>query len=70
MTYRGRVEHGVIVLEGPARPPDGTIVRVEEEPADAQRVGQALDRLAGQALGLPADLAEQHDQYRRERQPS
>jgi hypothetical protein len=36
-------------------------------PAQPERVGEALDRLAGQASGLPADLAQRHDQYRRER---
>ena len=29
------------------------------------RVGEALERLAGKAQGLPADLAQQHDEYRR-----
>jgi hypothetical protein len=67
MTYKGRVQHGVVVLDGPQRPREGAIVRVEEESV-ATPVGQALDELAGQAQGLPADLAERHDQYRRERQ--
>jgi hypothetical protein len=31
MTYKGRVEHGVVILEGSHRPPEGAIVRVEEE---------------------------------------
>ena len=69
MTYAGHVEHGVVVLDGPQRPSEGTIVRVVEE-ATEPRVGAALDLLAGQALGLPADLAERHDQYRRERSES
>ncbi len=67
MTYKGRVEHGVVVLEGSQRPPEGAVVRVEEERPEKQ-VGEALDMLAGQAQGLPADLAERHDRYRRERQ--
>ena len=66
MTYKGRVQHGVVVLEGPDRPREGAVVRVEELPAET-KVGEALDRLAGQAQGLPADLAERHDQYRRRR---
>jgi hypothetical protein len=45
MTYIGRVEHGVIKLDGPQRPPDGTIVRVEEvagsEPAGGSETHQA-----------------------------
>lgn len=67
MTYKGRVQDGVVILEGTQRPPEGAIVRVEEEPISDGSVGQALDKLAGQAKGLPADLAERHDQYRRER---
>jgi hypothetical protein len=66
MTYKGRVQHGVVVLDGSLRPPEGAIVRVEEESITTP-AGQALDALAGQAQGLPADLAERHDQYRRER---
>ena len=68
MTYKGRVQHGVVILEGTQWPPEGAIVRVEEEStAPNAAVGEALDKLAGQAKGLPADLAERHDQYRRER---
>lgn len=66
MTYTGRVKQGVIVLDGPEHPPEGTVVRVEEQPRKA--VGQALEKLAGKAKGLPSDLAQRHDQYRRERQ--
>jgi hypothetical protein len=37
MTYKGRVEHGVVILEGSQRPREGAIVRVEEElPGAAQ----------------------------------
>ena len=54
MTYKGRVEHGVVVLEGANRPPEGTIVRVEEEPTTDATVGAGLAKLAGQAKGLPA----------------
>lgn len=66
MTYRGRVQGGVIVLDGPERPPEGAIVRVEEV-AGAGTPGEALDRLAGQAQNLPDDLAERHDHHRRQR---
>ena len=66
MTYKGRVHKGVVVLDGPQHPPEGAIVRVEEEPAQVP-VGHALDLLAAKALGLPADLAEKHDQYRPQR---
>jgi hypothetical protein len=36
-------------------------------PQPQHSVGEALDRLAGQARNLPADMAAKHDQYRRER---
>ena len=29
MTYRGQVKNGVVVLEGPTRLPEGTVVAVE-----------------------------------------
>ena len=73
MTYTGRVQNGVVVFEGAHKPLEGAVVRVDEvtpsntAPANGATVGEALDRLAGQAQGLPSDLAEQHDRYRRER---
>jgi hypothetical protein len=71
MTYTGHVEKGVVVFDGPVRPPEGAAVRVEEvETEQASGVGDGLDRLAGRAKGLPADLAERHDHYRRERRVS
>ena len=71
MTYTGRVERGVVVFEGMQRPPDGSIVRVNEVAGPtSQAVGEGLDRLAGRAKGLPADLAERHDHYRRKRRAS
>jgi hypothetical protein len=66
MTYKGRVQHGVVVLEGPQLPPEGALVQVEELPSESP-VGQELKSLAGQAQGLPSDLAERHDEYRRDR---
>ena len=70
MTYTGRVEGGVVVFEGAERPVDGAQVRVEvvtQAGSSAGPVGEHLAKLAGAAKGLPADLAERHDQYRRER---
>src|SRR4051812_31753037 len=50
MTYRGRMDHGVVVLEG-ERPPDGTVVEVTpvRQPAPAT-VGPGLATHA--ALGM------------------
>ena len=69
MTYTGRVQNGVVIFAGPQRPRDGAVVQVQELSAPKQ-VGEALDHLAGRAQGLPADLAERHDQYRKERRAS
>jgi hypothetical protein len=65
MTYRGRVKGGVVVLEGPALPADGAVVRVEEiAPADDHPSwAEVFKDLIGAADGLPEDLAENHDHY-------
>jgi hypothetical protein len=62
MTYTGRVVNGVVVFDGEVKPPDGTVVRVEEISSESN-IGEELDRLAGKAVGLPADIAENHDHY-------
>ncbi len=70
MTYKGRVQGGVVVFEGADRPADGAQVRVEvvaQGAASGPAVGEELAKLAGAAHGLPVDLAERHDHYRRER---
>ena len=66
MTYRGTVKNGVVVFDGDIKPPEGITVDVNQvgEPSE---VGKGLERLAGKAVGLPPDLAEKHDQHRRER---
>jgi hypothetical protein len=67
MTYRGRVEHGVVVLDPAHTLPEGTEVEVLPLLPSTGRPGEALEKLAGKAQDLPADLAERHDHYRRER---
>jgi hypothetical protein len=68
MTYRGRVEHGVVVLNNPQALPEGTEVEVSPLSAQPARpIGEALEKLAGKAQALPSDLTERRDQYRRER---
>jgi hypothetical protein len=65
MTYRGRIERGVVVLEAKPSLPDGTIVDVV--PVSPQPVGAELEKLAGKANDLPPDLARRHNEYRRDR---
>lgn len=65
MTYRGHVKNGVVVLDGPARLPEGASVRVEpvveEEGFESLRKG--LLQFAGTVKGMPADMARNHDRY-------
>lgn len=64
MTYRGTVKNGVVVLEGPDLPAEGTLVRVEEVSAAGHRSwAEVFEDLIGAAEGLPSDLAENHDHY-------
>jgi hypothetical protein len=66
MIYRGRIEHGVVVVDAPAPLPDGTELEISVISNTVPRaVGQGLETLAGTAQGLPEDLAENHDRYRR-----
>ncbi len=70
MVYRGHVEKGVVVLDDSAALPDGLQVKIEpvgnteEERVldeDGLTLGQKLLKHAGKAVGLPADLASNHD---------
>jgi hypothetical protein len=72
MTYRGTVQKGVVVLDEPARLPDGAKVEVSLIDADTSfspgsngtpSVFDQLKDLAGTVEGLPADIAENHDHY-------
>jgi hypothetical protein len=66
MTYRGRIEHGVVVLDPAHALPEGTEVEVLPISPTNRPIGQPLEKLAGKAQDLPPDLAERHDHYRRE----
>lgn len=72
MVYRGHVEKGVVVLDDSAVLPEGLAVRIEplevaEKTSsldkDGQTLGQKLLKHAGKSVGLPADLAVNHDHY-------
>ena len=58
MTYRGRVQNGVVVLEGNPPLEDGTLVRVEALPKGGPRLGQGkpASRYSGTWQGEPGEL--------------
>jgi hypothetical protein len=72
MVYRGHVEKGVVVLDDAVTLPEGLAVKIEPSPAEPQEAaiddsgetfGHKLLKHAGKAVGLPSDLAENHDHY-------
>jgi hypothetical protein len=71
MTYFGRVENGVVVLEGGVALPEGAKVHVEVvAPTEEESTGPSertlydlFKPIIGAAKGLPPDLAENHDHY-------
>jgi hypothetical protein len=65
MKYTGTIKGGVVVLEKGAELADGTRVQVEplEEPPDQPTLGEIFKDFIGKAVGLPPDLAENHDHY-------
>jgi hypothetical protein len=76
MLLEGTVINGAIVLDGGEQLPEGARVEValkEPEPRAADNVrarpkaasalGEALMKLAGTAVGLPEDMAAQHNHY-------
>lgn len=65
MAFEGTVIDGKVVFDEPAGLPEGTRVEVKVRSAAEEQptLGQRLNRLAGIAKGLPADLAAEHDHY-------
>lgn len=72
MVYSGHVEKGVVVFDDPVALPEGLKVQVEPMPVErpetttdacGETLGQKLLKHAGKAVGLPCDLAENHDHY-------
>lgn len=69
MTYRGKVQGGVIVLEKPSVLAEGTEVTVRPvaDPPTGEdndnSLSDSLLKLAGRAKGLPTDAARNHDHY-------
>ena len=72
MTYRGRVQDGMVVLDEPAAMANGTVVSVHPLRKAKRPSGEAEPRpslyerlkpIIGKAKGLPADFSVNHDHY-------
>ena len=68
MTYKGRVKDGVVVLEGPKAPPDGTEVTVRpvrksRRQAKKKTFAQRMKKYIGMGSDLPPDFSVNHDHY-------
>lgn len=64
MTYRGRIQGGVVVLDDPTSLPDGTEVEVAPVArAEKTSWAEVLKDVIGKAEGLPSDSARNHDHY-------
>jgi hypothetical protein len=66
MALEGTVQNGTIVLDDPRALPEGTRVEVvlkSSSPKAASPLGEMLLRHAGTVVGLPEDMAAQHDHY-------
>ena len=73
MVYRGRIENGVVVLEGPHAPPEGSPVSVRllkggasgtvRKPNRPKTVYERLRNIVGIVKDLPPDLSINHDHY-------
>ena len=65
MVLEGTIKNGTIVLDQAPALPDGARVEVEIKPLAkaASPLGEMLLRHAGKAVGLPDDMAAQHDHY-------
>ncbi len=66
MTYRGRVQNGVVVLEPKDSLPEGTEVTVQpivSPPKPSAAAPRGILQFAGKAVGLPSDASRNHDHY-------
>ncbi len=73
MEIRGKVSHGVVILDKSDALPDGTVVRVEavQEPAleeadppqEGKTLAERFRHLIGCIKDLPPDFARNHDHY-------
>lgn len=63
MTYRGRVQNGVIVLSSESKLAGGTEVEVQLVEETIPTIAERFANVIGKAEGLPEDFAENHDHY-------
>lgn len=64
MVCKGRVENGVIVIEGDVQLPEGVEVRIETVgDTPSTTLYDRFRDVIGKAVDLPEDAAEQHDHY-------
>ena len=64
MTFRGHVQSGVVVFDGPQTPPEGATVEVAVlTTVEKSPLRDLLLEFAGTIDGLPSDMAAQHDHY-------
>lgn len=69
MVYDGTVTNGTVALENGVTIPEGTRVKVivpVEDPSKREAdepTMKWMQKYAGKAVGLPADMAAQHDHY-------
>lgn len=65
MSFEGKVQDGVIVLDNGQQLAEGTRVEVvvREAPAEKLALRDRLLKLAGTVDDLPADMARNHDHY-------
>ena len=65
MDYSGRIKGGMVVLDASEPITEGTLVRVQilEQPDHEPTFAELFEDIAGKAVGLPPDMAENHDHY-------
>ena len=64
MECMGKGKGGMVVLEQKVRIAEGSVVRVETvEDQDLLTLADLFKDVAGKAVDLPPDLAENHDHY-------
>ena len=65
METTGRVRNGVVVLDNRTGIPEGAVVKVVvlDNADTAPTLAELFADVAGKAVGLPPDMAENHDFY-------